>query len=421
MTASQGLRQTGVGVWAMSLLGGDARSRIAVVTVWLGLLTPLALNEPRTRTQVLRSLLDPIAIARGVIPMICLVGAALLLKPRLRPLKWREILLATFLGINLISTLWSAYPAATILKSGALIVNYALVMLLLDANTTSTDSFTRAVPVFAAVVLSSLIWLAVSPARALRPLTGPDQTPRLSGVFPAVNPNALGYLAAACVLAALVFALAGKSKKVVLLAVAVATACFAALLLTRTRSAYALLVVGGIYVIAGVWKPTSRRLLLGVLVSTAAVAVVIVVVDSSLIGFLTRHQTGITTLTGRTLTWSDGIQQWEKSPLLGFGYYAGHRLALQSHPGAPEIDTLDNTWIEVLVDTGIVGVTPLIALVGGSGWMLWRHLPLARPRISLVRQAAFIVCAIASLLSSSLESITYLGLLFAMVLFSDPP
>jgi O-antigen ligase len=106
----------------------------------------------------------------------------------------------------------------------------------------------------------------------------------------------------------------------------------------------------------------SRRwkfIILGAVVAVPAVVAVTGVLQSSMIDFLTRGQDahGLLTLTGRTTIWERALDYWATGPVIGHGYYAGHRLGLaEFDPLFASYSNIDSTWIETLVDEGVLGL-----------------------------------------------------------------
>jgi O-antigen ligase len=62
------------------------------------------------------------------------------------------------------------------------------------------------------------------------------------------------------------------------------------------------------------------------------------------------------------------LSLWETRPLGGFGYYAGHRVALSEVAGTLDRSNLDNVYIETLLGTGILGLTAL-GIFMLAGWV----------------------------------------------------
>jgi len=78
-----------------------------------------------------------------------------------------------------------------------------------------------------------------------------------------------------------------------------------------------------------------------------------------------------TSLSGRTLFWPLVIEKVAQSPLFGHGFYASQRFMFS----AGTISSVDNTYLEVLLGLGVIGVTVLILAVLGAGRNLWRSRP----------------------------------------------
>lgn len=64
----------------------------------------------------------------------------------------------------------------------------------------------------------------------------------------------------------------------------------------------------------------------------------------------------IQNLHGRTYYWALGYSYFRKHWLIGNGFYTGHRFLYQIFPNSDfSASTFDSTWIDILVDLGIVG------------------------------------------------------------------
>jgi O-antigen ligase len=142
--------------------------------------------------------------------------------------------------------------------------------------------------------------------------------------------------------------------------------------LTRTRSA---LVVGVVIIVVSLIVRARRHPLSSVVTGIVAVTAAIFLAPSLLTqlhAFFERGQTaqGIDTLSGRTVIWEAAHQTWLQHQWFGLGYYSGHRLGI---PGLQETQSnIDNTWLETLVDVGILGMVPLALFVLCGFWRLIR-------------------------------------------------
>jgi O-antigen ligase len=102
------------------------------------------------------------------------------------------------------------------------------------------------------------------------------------------------------------------------------------------------------------------------------VGVVALFYSQTIVEFLRRGQSDqeLMTLTGRTDFWKSSLDVVRESPLTGYGAYAGGRSVVHGPvTSADGPTTVHSLWIEVLVDTGIVGL--LLILVGLSATWLW--------------------------------------------------
>ena len=77
-----------------------------------------------------------------------------------------------------------------------------------------------------------------------------------------------------------------------------------------------------------------------------------------------------TSLSGRVYMWERAIEFWKKSPWFGHGFYSGHKqIEIGAHGGF--LATVDSTYVETLVDLGIVGLILLILFGIGSLYKSW--------------------------------------------------
>ena len=125
----------------------------------------------------------------------------------------------------------------------------------------------------------------------------------------------------------------------------------------------------------------------------------------------------LSTLTGRTVTWSQAEHAWARRPLTGYGFYAGHRLGPIS---SIEAQNLDSMWVESLLDVGLVGTVPLAALLIAGGLALRR----SDGERTAERQLAFaiyVTALLSSFVNPSLQQANYPMIVFAVVLLARSP
>ena len=305
------------------------------LVVWIGLIAPVAVQQDRTSAQITSSPLTPLILVQAVIPLVCLAALFLLGRPRLGSLRPIELALAAYLAVALLSAFWSVTPVVTVLKAGQLILAYVLVVMLARMSggrdlVTSLGAFVHA------VLICAFAGLILAPHDAIVPIEGGDPTSRLRGIFPVIAPDLLGFM----LVIGILFLVAGVGPRWTQwrhVTAVLAIAYFVMLLLTRTRTSFALLALG----LVVLWlQDRRRRSGLAFFLPVAAVVLVcgFALYSQPLGTFLGRGQDAqsLSTLTGRTTTWHDAITAWRVKPLTGYGFYAGHRWGGHSGARCPE-------------------------------------------------------------------------------------
>jgi O-antigen ligase len=409
-----------------------SRDRTAAFVAWGGLIAPLAINQARTRADIIASGVSQLDLYRGLVPIVCLVVAVGVGRVRPWPFTKTEGILITYLAVTVASTLWSNMPAASLLKSGSLIVAYCLLLVISRLDERRSKATIRSVSVvIGLVLLASAVGYLIAPGLATGALPD-DATPRLHGVFPDIASDFLAFWAVAGILllVAGVGPLWTKALPVRGLLVAV---CTAVLIFTRTRSEIAILLAAGIVLLAqrtsikpGVFDRLTQAVrsqprTLGLLIAGSLVAAGIVFLTGGpILRFLARNQNdvGLATLTGRTTVWKVAFAAWWQNPITGLGYYSGHRFGVDLGPGAVEFSNIDNTWLETLVDTGVVGFAPLFLFVAIAAAQVWR-LPGQEPEVA-ARRAILVAGLLASLINPTLQTNGYNMILLGAVLLGAP-
>ena len=186
-----------------------------------------------------------------------------------------------------------------------------------------------------------------------------DNLPRLNILVPQVSANPLALVAVAGILSCVLGVRPGRVPFNPLIRNALIVLYFYLILLTRTRSGLA---VGLIIIAVALLARARRRPLSTVAISSGLVVAGVLIVPSllpSVHTFFQRGQTtqGISTLSGRTVVWNYAWNVWESHKVFGLGYYTGHRLGIE---GLSQTQSnIDNTWLETMVDVGLVGVVCL--------------------------------------------------------------
>jgi O-antigen ligase len=382
------------------------------VLAWIGLLAPPALLEVRSRADAIGAVVTPQRVIEGLIPTLCLLGILLICRPPLLPRKLQEWCLWAFVGIALLSSFWSVNDSSTILAALQLAVAYGLLISLVRLyERDDSDSFVNDIQLVIHLIVGTVVaGLLLFPGRALVSISEFDPTRRLIGLFPAIGPNLLAFVAAIGIL--LLVARVGRLSTRLPIRVLLLTMDLAVLLLTRTRAALGLLIIG-LLVLAFLSNRHRARLLLLMPIVPVFIWVIIGPGLGTVEGFVHRGavQANLLDLTGRTNTWEVALQQWQEQPLIGYGFYAGHRLGPLIDELGYEVQNLDNTWVEVLLDTGVMGCAALGLAVISGGMDVWR-VRRRKPWLG----ALFAMCFVSSFVNPSLQQANYTMILFGLVL-----
>jgi O-antigen ligase len=194
----------------------------------------------------------------------------------------------------------------------------------------------------------------------------------LYGVFPAIHANSLGEygaIIAVVSLRGLLLPPNGKSSPVWY-----GLACtfgLAALLFSQTRSALGGFLVGAVLVLLF----SKGKGLTTLLLSGAAALISVGGVGSLLWQFVLRRQSPelFQSLSGRVDWWEFGWQQFLRSPLTGLGAYTA-RFEVLAKLGASDISSIHNSFLEVVLGVGVLGLIPVLAALLGTWWVLIRSL-----------------------------------------------
>lgn len=190
--------------------------------------------------------------------------------------------------------------------------------------------------------------------------------------------------------------------------------CVVVLILSRTRSELVILLLGAAVLAAFSRRRVSVGLILVAFALPAGLAVS-QIDNSQITQFLARGEsaTQLFTLTGRTISWSAALELWQQRPLTGYGYYAGHRFGIDLGPGGPDLSTVDNTWIEALLDVGVIGAIPLAVLVVAA--LIAPVRAERKPTKAGLMYGLLVVGFAASLVNPSIQTTGYLMVFFGLL------
>jgi O-antigen ligase len=348
-----------------SMRGGDTRLSAARFALWLGAFLPIIYQVGRSVDEV--GGIGPLEVLRGIGPAVAFIISFMFAPTGVRRLKrgLPEVAITSFLLFAVGSTLWSISPSVTLLKCVPLFFAYLCCMRLPSFYSSGRDVIRGVVTTAHVVLIGALIQFVLLPSQTYSGSID-DPVARFHTSIPAISSNLLGLVVAIglagillkvgpswtirapwSILLVLFYVgilIAGRSRIVTVAAVVVAVA---ALFVAMHRST--LTAILGWFVITFVlclfgWAVQSKEV-------TEALSV-----------FALRGQDahGIGTLTGRTTIWDLAMIAWRQEPIVGYGYYAGHRLELSRMFALFQgYSNVDNTWIETLVDLGVIGTFAL--------------------------------------------------------------
>lgn len=388
-----------------SLVPSNRKDSWSRAVLWLGLVNPFVAvgqNYPFTLTGF-----EGVDVLRFSVPTVAMIVAVLVSRPKRRLSSTVQALALIFVGVAMLSSLWSSSASATALRASLLTSQYLALLALARRYQTTDQAFAGVTTAIHALLWTIPLGLLLDSNAALHEFAGTDSF-RLAGVYPQIHPNILGAVAAAgiilTVLPSRISWLMGGGRRFVLIT------CYA-MILVGARARFALFFALTVLVIVGVRMLLKRPLILSsVFVLVAVGGVVSVMHADHTLDFLRRDQNdrNLLTFSGRTEIWSTALTATEGDRLVGRGYYVGHRTGL----GLPASQSnLDNTWIESLVDLGLVGTVPLGLFVVMGMMHTRRSLD---SKVALEALLVLFVCT--SVINPSLQTLNLVGILFAFLL-----
>jgi O-antigen ligase len=283
------------------------------------------------------------------------------------PLGWMFV----YGAIALISSVYSSLPLVSAGKAFEILVDVFFFMAVssfccsLELVSLWNLLLTFLCALLIAVWASALILPSVGFIRipgALLPL-------QLQGALPSIDPNDLGEISA-------IVAVTGFCRILVkrrsahrdgFLWGGVFLLALLSLIFAQARTS----VVGLVVALVGI-QFITRKLGLLPLFALCGGALLVYGGREALLQYYMRGQTSgeFYSMTGRIGIWEAAWSFFKQSPLFGHGFYTAHRLDLNVRlSGVIDISNIDNTFLEVMLGVGLIGLLPILAallkLVGG--------------------------------------------------------
>lgn len=353
---------------ALALPAALEHRALGLIMTWAGLIAPFVVIEDRSVGDLHQGLVTPLNVFQGVAPIVFFVMARLTCRKRILPLRGCEPALLAFGAVCLLSAVWSVEPLASAFRAAQLLTIYLLLILLVRQLGSSAAVVRHIVGGVYVGIACILLGLVIDARTAMPPETTYDfarnvevaAPSRLGGLVPAIHYNLVALLAVVALLS-LVAGVGPRWAQHRPTQVLICGGSLVALMLSGTRTALVLLALGLLILAALDAQSRSRVLALAIVALVALL--VIPAVQGLILEYLRRGQDPHTlaTLTGRTTTWGDALAVWGQRPLIGYGYYAGHRFL--GFAAGRNLSNLDNMYIETLVDAGLVGLGALVVFL----------------------------------------------------------
>lgn len=342
------------------------------------------------------------ALVRGGVPFAALGLAHVVGLPKLLPrrLTLPEKALVGFAIMAFGSLTWSAAPATTALKATVLAASFLCLSYLVRSYRSAIEALHGFVTLVYTVLIWTLIQALAAPSSAFAQLTGGIS--RLRSVIPSIHSNQLSHIALIGLLSVLLNVMPPRLRGRLAVRLGLGALFAVELLAARSRSALA---IGSVMLVVAGLHALRRSAFAGVVVAWGLLPLFFLVATQgdTLSSFLRRGQSdrAFFTLTGRTLTWDSALDFAAQRPVLGHGYYTGHRLAFAEATGAGA-SNLDNAWVETLVNLGYLGTMLLAAFVLGAFWLAVRRFPIGgTPKMFLALTISYF--AFASFINPSVQ------------------
>ena len=312
------------------------------------------------------------------VALMMVVAFVLFVQLSMRQTSWVGALFRGLIGgltvyalVSVASTAWSVYPAWTLYKSLEYLVDVSLIAAIVTSIRTIQafkTLFDWTWILFGTLLVAVYVGVVVRPDLGVIPgigLTGIQ----IQGVMPAVSTDGVGGLGELLgIVAATRLLLLTRHR---LLYTLTLVAAIATMILAQSRGALSGFLIASLVVLLAAGR---KRLVIACLVLLPAV-IWLSGIAPVLEEFFRRGQDPelIRSLSGRVNWWAAGWELIKVHPVIGYGAFAGPRFAVLATIGATTVSTIHNTWLEVLVGTGVLGVVPVLAV------LVWMWVVLLRP------------------------------------------
>ncbi len=334
---------------------------ISVISVFLG--------NPRGVTAIAENPVDTIRVFRILVLSILTVTAVIVIvfsKSRVFA-GWGARWMALYAGIAMISSFYSPFPLLSLWK-GFEVLSHVAVGIMVGGSLHQREDIEHVINIILLamlfLVISALASSIISPSLAFAKMEHTGQMAfMLRGVYPRINANTLSQISAivaACSLCCFFSVEKTTSRFGALLVFVMALAC---LLLSHSRTSLLIFFPAVCFIVM-----FFRAKIIAF--TTLWIGIILVLsgfVIDNVIAYILRGQSKelFLCLSGRTDFWDLVLEKIYESPIIGHGFYASQRMSWGT-------STVDNTYLEVLLGVGIVGLTFFCMAVISVFLNLWK-------------------------------------------------
>ena len=342
---------------------------ILLYFAWVLLFISIFLWRGRSSAELITNPVDEVAFLRmAEVSMACIlslfmfrVSAVSHILTGLLPFMFIYSILA------LISSLYSSFQLYTLWKAFETSVGVLLIAVTLSRIGDFEDM--KAVSdlilgLFGFLLIMIWVGAAIEPSRAF--LKKGFLGFMLAGVFPIINPNAVGFIGALLGIVAFCRMFNVKTTKDRIFYQNIFFVSLVTLILAQARTSLA-----GFLLAALFWLALNKKIRwLTFLVLLGGIVALNSGLSDYIIAYFKRGQSEevFTTLSGRTIAWAHAWNMFKKSPIIGYGFASGARFDVLKGLG---MVGLHGSLFDVLVNLGILGLVPwLMAVIGTWVYLL---------------------------------------------------
>lgn len=367
-------------IFPLFILSGLAISPVAIAKVrallakanqldlmWFLLFVSLHLGSMRTAGELADEPVDTVRLLRISLLLIIECWIIVSIMIRKRPIArlfsgvHRFMVLYTIVALS--SMFWSPNPGLSAWKAFEVLVDVSFICFLLSTpNWEKHLARLWNLTWFMVVLLICSAWIGavLFPRQAFQVYPGALLKQQLHGVILTIHPNSLGQMAAIIGAITIIRFLYSRKERFRLLYIWLSGLAFVTLVFSQARTSFVafMCALGFVFILSRRWAlvPVATVVIILILLSLTALPAAM----DTLYSYLLRGQNTelLFSLTGRMYYWGLAWELIKQSPIRGYGFYAGHRADVIKD--LARYSNLDNTYIEILQNIGILGLLPML-------------------------------------------------------------